>query len=329
MSQSKKMETGKRAEKKAPSSKTIDRAWKGKRTGFIIVSVVIVLILVIVGVSYYQNYTAPFRLTVITVDDTSIRMDCFLKKARAAGVENPMVMLETLTKEQIIKLEAPGYGIEVTPEDVNQQLRRIAQGNSGIISESEFKEWYRQQLNESGLSDSEYKEMATTGLLATRLHESLAERVPTIAEQVHVYMIQLEAYEDAEKVRARWEAGEDFADLAREVSLHGQSREKGGDVGWVPRGVMVPGLEYAAFNLSPGDVSEPLPTGEGGYYLIMVSEKADARELDEDSLQKLRVGALEKWLLEEMKFHEIRWHGFNNGFDSETNAWIVWQLSKK
>jgi len=329
MSQSKKKRRDSKAVEKAPSAKAIGRRWKWSWERSIIVLVVIALMAVIIGVFHYQNNVAPFRLIVIRVDGTSIRMDYFLKKARLAGVNNPLIILEQLTKEQIIKLEAPGYGIEVSPEDINQQLRRIARGRSETISESEFKEWYRQQLNETGLSDSEYKESIATLLLATRLQEYLARRMPTVAEQVHLYAILVETYEDAEKIRARWEAGEDFADLAREVSLDRESKEKGGDLGWVPRGVMASGLDYVAFELNPGDVSQPLQTGEGGCYLLMVSEKADARELDERSLQRLRDRALEDWLSEEMKFHEITWHGFNNGFDSETNAWITWQLAKE
>ncbi len=333
MSQSKKKRTDSRSEEKAPSSKAIDRErGRGRRTGFIIASVVIVLILIIVLVSLYLN-AAPFRRTIITVDDTIVRMDYFLKRTRLAGVDS-MRMLTVLTNEQLIKLEAPRYVGDVSPGDIDQGLRRIARGDSETISESEFKEWYRQQLNETGLSDSEFKEYVATNLLAARLHEYLAERVPTVAEQVHLHGIVLETYEDAEKTRARWEAGEDFADLAREVSLDEESREKGGDLGWWPRGVI--GLvDYAAFDLNIEEVSEPLPYASDLYtsdpsstevifYLLMVSEKATARELNEDSLQVLRSKALEAWLSEEIKFHDVKYN-----FNSEINAWINWQLTKK
>ncbi|MFC1966801.1 peptidylprolyl isomerase, partial [Chloroflexota bacterium] len=209
----------------------------------------------------------------------------------------------------------------------NELLRMIASGGSGNITESELKEWYRQQLNESGLSDSEYKEITRTNVLASRLQEYLAERVPTTAEQAHLHVIILETYEDAEKIRARWEAGENFADLVREASLDEESKEKEGDVGWVPRGIMIPSMEETVFNLDIGDISEPQLT-ENGALLFMVSEKAIVRELDEDSLQILKAGALEDWLGQEKQFHEVSFHGLNNGFDSETNAWINWQLSK-
>ena len=96
---------------------------------------------------------------------------------------------------------------------------------------------------------------------------------------------------------------------------------------------MPPGLEYAAFELSLGDVSEPLAfasdpsSTEAVYYLLMISEIADTREISEDFLPLLKAKALEGWLLEERESHEISYHGLKNGFDSETYAWINWQLS--
>jgi len=327
MPQLNKTPPGNNPDGKAPSSKAIAGDRKGRRTAFIVVSVVIVLILIIVGVSLYIN-AAPFRRIIITVDDTSINMDYFLMRTRLAGVDS-MEMLSVLTNEQLIRIEAPRYVTEVTPEDIDQELRRIARGESETISEVEFKEWYRQVLNENDLSDSEYKEIVATSLLAARLQEYLGERMSTVAEQVHLHAILLETYEDAEQIRARWEAGEDFADLAREVSLDGVSGEEGDDLGWLPRGILVSGFDEVAFSLNIGDVSEPLAyisdyqSEEIFYYLLMVSEKAAARELDEESLQILKAQALDVWLLAEIKFHEVEWD-----FNSEIYAWINWQLAK-
>ena len=324
MSQSKKKRTDSRSVEKAPASKTIDRDHKDRRTGIIIASLVVAVILIVVGIFVYQEYVAPFRRTIITVDNISIDMGYFLKRARLAGAD-PMSMLEVLTNELVMKQEAPRYVGEVSPEDIDQQLRMIASGGSGNITESEFKEWYRQLLNEAKISDAEYKEIVGTSVLAARLHEYLAERVPTIGEQVHLHVILMETYKEAEKVRARLEAGEDFAELAREVSLDAQSAEKGGDLGWASPHALASGFGYVASTLEVGEVSEPLQFEEGGaFYLIMVSEKADARELDEVSLQVLRGKALDDWLAEEIQFHEIKYN-----FNSEIYAWLNWQLSKK
>jgi len=311
-----------------------DRARKQqRRTAIIIVSAVIVLVLIMVGVSLYIN-SAPFRRIIITVDDTSINMDYFLKRTRLAGVD-AMNMLEALTNEQLIKIEAPRYVAKVSPEDIKQELRRIASGEGGTISESEFKEWYRQILNETKLSDSEYKESVATSLLANRFHEYLAARVPTVAEQVHLHAAPLST-EDVKKMWEKEDEGEDVAKFASEIWQDKQSEGEVEDLGWLPRGVLVPEFDQVAFSLTIGEVSEPIVfSGEDPaseeiyYYLLMVSEKAADRQIDEEPLQILQGKALDDWLLEEIKFHEVGWHGLKNGFDDYTYKWIQLELAKK
>ncbi len=126
MAQLKKKSLGNNPAGKAPGSKAVARDRKWRRTAVIVASVVIVLILIIVGVSLYIN-SAPFRRTIITVDDITINMDYFLMRTRLADA-SAREMLGELTNEQVIKIEAPRYVTEVSPEDIDQELRRMARG---------------------------------------------------------------------------------------------------------------------------------------------------------------------------------------------------------
>lgn len=340
MSKPKKKRTARRAEEQAPSPKVKKINWKEKRPAFIIGAVVIVFMLIIFGISYYPTYIAPMRITVISVDDVNIRMDYFLKRCEASGTD-PMYMLTNLAQEEIIKLEAPKYGIEISPEEIDQALRTIAAGASENIAESEFKEWYRQRLNETGLSNSEYREIIATSLMSSHLYIYITSGMSMTAEQVHLHTILLDTEEEANDVLARLEAGENFADLARELSMDAISRENGGDLGWIPRGVAYESrYDYVIFDLDIGVVSEPQayydssvqdPTSPAlvNYYLFLVSEKSDDREVDEEYQPTLMGQAFDDWLVEKMGKYDINYRGLNNGFDSETYAWINWQLSKK
>jgi peptidyl-prolyl cis-trans isomerase D len=82
-----------------------------------------------------------------------------------------------------------------------------------------------------------------------------------------------------EKIAAvikRAKAGEDFAKLAREVSEDPGSKDKGGDLGWVSAGTMVPQFEQALFALKKGEVSpEPVRT-PFGFHAIKVSDVREA-----------------------------------------------------
>ena len=330
-----KKDTPRRTAGKTTGSEALDRARKTKQRAIIITVSVIGLILAIIFISLYIG-TANFRRTIIIVDDTSVSMDYFLNRARLTGADSTS-MLEVITKEEVVRIEASEYGITVSSDDIDRELRKLAESASGEITESEYREWYRQQLNESKLSNSEFRYLIGTNLIMNRFHELLAERVPTVAEHVHLHLIVLETNSEAEQVIQRWEDGEDFADLARELSLDVESRENGGDVGWVPRGVLVPAFEWEVFDLNSGNISTPIPystdpsdpsSAEFLYYLFMVSEKDDAREIEEGSLEVIKSQALDMWYSQEVYYHDITYHGLNNGFDSETAAWISWQLSK-
>jgi peptidyl-prolyl cis-trans isomerase D len=81
------------------------------------------------------------------------------------------------------------------------------------------------------------------------------------------------AGEDAEAkalaARGRLEAGEKFADLAKELSDDAATRDEGGDLGSFPRGRMMAEFDEVAFALEPGKVSGPVKT-DRGVHLIFV-----------------------------------------------------------
>jgi peptidyl-prolyl cis-trans isomerase C len=86
----------------------------------------------------------------------------------------------------------------------------------------------------------------------------------------------------AEKARQRALAGEDFAELARELS-EGPTGPSGGDLGFFTRGQMAPQFANAAFALQPGGIS-PVVRTEFGFHVIKVEEKRPARHLPLDEV---------------------------------------------
>ncbi len=80
-----------------------------------------------------------------------------------------------------------------------------------------------------------------------------------------------QALAKAREIRQRLLAGEDFAKLAREYSDDPGSKAKGGDLGFVRRGVLEKHFEKVAFSLPEDEISEPVET-PFGYHIIQVTE---------------------------------------------------------
>ncbi|GAW97644.1 MULTISPECIES: SurA N-terminal domain-containing protein [Colwellia] len=81
----------------------------------------------------------------------------------------------------------------------------------------------------------------------------------------------------AQAVLSRLEQGEDFAELAKEVSHDSYSGENGGDLEWLDPGVMEETFDQAALALvNVGDMS-PLVTTSFGYHILLLTDyKAEA-----------------------------------------------------
>lgn len=85
-------------------------------------------------------------------------------------------------------------------------------------------------------------------------------------------------------LRARAQAGEDFAALAKEYS-EGPTGPRGGDLGYFTARDMVRPFSEAAFALEPGQVSNVVQT-EFGYHLIKVEDKIPSRKLAYKDIQE-------------------------------------------
>jgi peptidyl-prolyl cis-trans isomerase D len=81
----------------------------------------------------------------------------------------------------------------------------------------------------------------------------------------------VEAEAEAEAVVARLEAGEDFAAVAAEVSDDAGTRNLGGDLGYMARGVFPAPFEDALYAMQVGEIEGPIET-EFGFHVIRLDD---------------------------------------------------------
>ena len=303
----------------------------------ILVAVVVVLVIgCIAGYAIYRQEIAPFETVVLRIDEKEIKMRYFLKRLRMGegnpSFGGPISLLGMIAQEEIIKEKAPRtpYNLSATPEEIEGFLKTLARRGSDSITEEEYQEWYRQQLNQTQLSKSEFEELTRTNLLRQKLSDYLAVRAPTVAEQVHLHMIIQKSPEEIQKVWQRLDAGEDFFELAKELNPSVAARENRGDLGWQTKNGLDRRLADVAFQLEVGMPSNPFPLSKEAFAIVMVKEKAAAREMSKEMQERQKFGLVEEWASKEFQYHKISYHGLTEGkgWDSETNAWANWQMQR-
>lgn len=159
---------------------------------------------------------------------------------------------------------------------------------------TQYTEWISVLNEQVGINEARYRSIVTSILLREKLQEALGADVPVEAEQARARHILVETEEEAQAVVERLEAGEDFADIAEELSLDTFSAAQGGDLGFVPKGRFVEPVDKAVFSLPIGQVSEPVQS-DFGWHVIEVLER-DVRELSAADYSRAQSQAYADWL---------------------------------
>lgn len=103
--------------------------------------------------------------------------------------------------------------------------------------------------------------------------------------EVEARHILVASEDEARKVIERIKGGEDFAEVAREVSTDRAAAAQGGDLGYFTREQMVEPFADAAFAMEPGDLSEEPVQTQFGWHVIEVTGK---RESTPPALEEMR-----------------------------------------
>ena len=147
-----------------------------------------------------------------------------------------------------------------------------------IVALQQELQGYRTQLANSFLTDKE-----VFNKLAEEIHERQKQdvRISHILVKVNARGANKQKEEAKKKLlnlKQQMREGKSFAALAKEYSEDKNTKDKGGDLGFItaylPTGFYE--LENAMYNLNPTEVSDPIET-KLGFHLVKVTEKRPAR----------------------------------------------------
>jgi parvulin-like peptidyl-prolyl isomerase len=261
-----------------PTKRQLSKWQRQKRTQRIIVivgAIFIALVVGYIGYGYYDEQVKPLHQPVMKIDDTVFDMDYYVKLlelySQGKDATETWDVADDITRvigsgEAVMKVAADvGYG--VSADEVDSELESL------------------------GLPDDKvYRDAVTSKILAARLFQNYFDpMVPTECEQVQVQAIFVESEEVAEKLTGMLKAGDNFTALANRYSVEATTKEKGGDLGWLPKdfAYVILGnlgdslLKDVPFELEPGVLSEPIydssVTKGIGYWLMEVTEQDEQK----------------------------------------------------
>lgn len=253
----------------------------------------------------------------------------------------PYQVLSAEVERRLIAREAQARNLSLTEADVQQEIRtrmereaelqRSAPGASPgeppapapTLTDAEVDTTYREFLRRTGLDDRVFRQQARDQTLRDRLLDALGAEVPASAEQAHVRHILVSEEQKANELLKQLQEGASFEELARAESTDPGSKDRGGDLGWFPRGIMNPQFEEAAFGMAP-DAPPLIVRSPNGWHVIDVLEKDAERPLEADDLEAVRVRAFQNWLANARQSPEVRL-----SMTAQTAEWVTKRLQAR
>lgn len=129
----------------------------------------------------------------------------------------------------------------------------------------------RRALLAAELIDDITQTAVTPELLQQAYDAEFAEA--SVIPEMRAAHLLVETQEEADAAKARIDAGEAFADVARAVSTDVTSAT-GGDLGWFGMGAMVPEFEAEVLALEVGGISDPFQTQFGWHIVTLTDQRA-------------------------------------------------------
>lgn len=259
--------------------------WKG-------LALALVVALFAIALAGCSKVAATVNGKKIYLKEVDKQMESLKKQHQQSGLEASELakrekefkrnIVEGLIEEQLVVAEAEKRGIKVTDQEMEGRINSIRQMfpdeqkfKEALAKENikleELKENIKSQGLISKLSDQVSKGIKVTPQEIQEFYEKNPNQFE-VPEQVQASHILVKDEAQAKDVLAQLQNGADFAELAKKHSIDPSNKDKGGDLGLVSRGQMVPEFEKALFELQAGQLSAPTKTSFG-FHVIKAGER--------------------------------------------------------
>ena len=211
---------------------------------------------------------------------------------------------ESMVEQLLIIEMAEQDSVEILDKDVdkalNQQIENIISQTGGkeqaeaVLGKkiSEFKRSYRDDMRGKLLAEK-YTSSLTSSISVSRgdvvdFYNTYKDSIPSFPTLYKTHHILLEikpseksqktAYEKTLNIKKEITQGLSFEEAAKKYSSDPGSKDKGGNLGYVSRGVFVDEFEKVVFTVEKNKLTDPVKT-QYGYHLIEVLERTGEKVL--------------------------------------------------
>jgi len=202
---------------------------------------------------------------------------------------------DQLINRILVQQAALSLGIAITQEQLNAEIASLRG-----TDEQEFQAW----LQDNQLTESQLTAQYADQMLALAVRDAVTKDTAREQPHRHVRYLVTSSLEQAQLAREALNAGSDFAEVTRQYSSDISLHASGGDVGFIPRGILPEAADQAAFTLAEDAISDVVLTASG-FYIVQVLEIDISRPVSEDYWPFVLQNAFQSWLANERSQAEI------------------------
>lgn len=193
------------------------------------------------------------KITVKDIKDIFSTLPSQLQEVGLEKIYEPL--LTRLVDAKILLSAAIKAGVDKDPEVV----KRIAEAQEALIQKA--------------FLDKEIAKLITDPILQDKYKE-LLNLLPKDQFEVKLSHILVKTKEEADAILKQLKSGKNFEELVKEKSLDPESKQKGGDLGYVRKDDLPKGYSDLVFKTAKGSiVAEPMKVGEVGFSVIRLDDK--------------------------------------------------------
>ena len=184
----------------------------------------------------------------------------------------------------------------------------MSPSDARATAETNFSQFTSSVLKQAGMSVADFRRLALKPALARqKVSDKLETEVPTRATQIHAEHILVATQDAANSLVQNELKNQSFEEVAKAKSTDSTTAPNGGDLGWIPQGIMPPEFDKVAFSLKPGEVSQPFQD-KYGWEIVKVVDKQDDRPVTTTTLTQLRTDKVNAWLDQARQDAKIKWN---------------------